>query len=177
MIYAQYGNYMLGRYPEALEQVHRALDLDSASALSWSNFGVVENVLHKPDSALIAYRRWNALGNNYGSASFLVLGNALAGHWAAADALRDSLVKNSGDNSPNLSRMLIDFAYAKFDDAMTAIETGLERREPVFSTFTISCDPLFDYLKPNPRFGKLMARYGIKPCPARNVWPVPKPPR
>jgi hypothetical protein len=47
----------------------------------------------------------------------------------------------------------------------------------VFSTFTISCDPLFDYLKPNPRFGKLMARCGITPNPARNVWPVPKPPR
>ncbi len=73
--------------------------------------------------------------------------------------------------------MLIDFAYADFDDAMTALETGFDHREPVFASLVVSCDPMFDYLKPNPRFAKLMDRYGIKACPAKNVWPVAKPPR
>jgi eukaryotic-like serine/threonine-protein kinase len=177
MIFAQYGYYGLGRYREAIDEAHRALDLDSASAFSWSNLAVAYSAMHKPDSALVAYRRWYALGNTSGAADYLVLGYALAGRWAEAAALRDSLRSHPSDNSPSLSRMLIDMAWADFDDAMTALEVGFDHREPVFATMSVSCDPMFDYLKPNPRFGKLMDRYGIKPCPARNVWPVPKPPR
>ena len=177
MVDAQYFNYMLGRYDSATAFAHHALELDPTSGLSWSNLLSVYSATHKPDSALAASRNWYALGKTYGAAGFLVLGYALAGHWSEAAALRDSLRRNPGDNSPSLSRMLIDFAYADFDDAMTALETGFDHREPVFASLVVSCDPLFDYLKPNPRFGKLMDRYGIKACPAKNVWPVAKPPR
>ena len=126
MVDAQYFNYMLGRYDSATAFAHHALELDPTSGLSWSNLLSVYSATHKPDSALAASRNWYALGKTYGSADFLVLGYALAGHWSEAAALRDSLRRNPGDNSPSLSRMLIDFAYADFDDAMTALETGFD---------------------------------------------------
>jgi serine/threonine-protein kinase len=177
LISAQYGYYLAGRYDEAMAAVRKGFELDSTSMFSFSNLAQTYSAMHKPDSALAAYKRWYALGNVSGAGDFLVLGYALAGKWADAAALRDSLRARAADNSPNLTRLFTDLAFAKFDDAMIALEAGVEQREPILLTMNVACDPVFDYLKTNPRFGALMARYGIKPCPAKNIWPMPKPPR
>ena len=177
LIGAQNIYYMLGQYDAGIDAVRRALDLDSTSVLSWTNLAIIYSVRHKPDSALVAYKRSYSFGNAYGVGGDLVLGYALAGRWTEAHALADSLRRDPSDRSPIFTRLMIGLAFAKWDDAMTALETGFERREPIFATLTVSCDPMLDYLKPNPRFGRLMVRYGLTPCPARNVWPVPKPPR
>ena len=167
---------MVGKYDAGIDAVRRALELDSASVLSWSNLATIYSALHKPDSALVAYKRWYSRGNAYGAGGYLVLGYALAGRWTEARSLADSLQLGPSDRSPTFTRMMIDVAFARWDDAMTALETGFQRREPLFVALTVSCDPMLDYLKPNPRFGQLMVRYGLTPCPGRNVWPVPKPP-
>jgi serine/threonine-protein kinase len=176
-VLAQYAYYMVGRYDAGLDATRRALELDSTSAITWSNRAVIYSALHKPDSALAAYKRWYSFGNRFGAAPFLVLGYALTEHWPEARALADSLQENPRDNSPNFTRMLVGLAFARWNDAMTALETGFDRREPVFATLKVTCDPMFDVLKTNPRFDQLMARYKLTPCPARNVWPLAKPPR
>ena len=67
-------------------------------------------------------------------------------------------------------------AFGEYGAAMTALERGIEAREPLLGLPAISCDPLFDPLKPDPRFAPLMQRLGERICTATGKWPIaPRP--
>jgi hypothetical protein len=72
--------------------------------------------------------------------------------------------------------MVADLAFGDHDAAMTALERGVAAREPYFAVFSIPCDPIFDPLKADPRFHKLMDRLEARACPSRYKWPIGSPP-
>ena len=73
--------------------------------------------------------------------------------------------------------MIVNLAYGDYNAAMTALERGVAEREPLFGVPSIPCDPVFDPLKTNPRFEKLMRRLEVRTCPATTKWPIARPPR
>jgi hypothetical protein len=101
--------------------------------------------------------------------------------------LRDQLQASLGDayaierevgvNSPNYYRMIASLAFGEYDAAMAALERGIADREPLFGIPIIRCDPLFDPLKPDPRFAALMQRLGARACPSSGKWPIAPRPR
>jgi hypothetical protein len=59
-----------------------------------------------------------------------------------------------------------------YREAMTSLERAVEAREQYLGILSIPCDPLFDPLKRDPRFGALLHRIGAVACPARLKWPI-----
>jgi len=106
-----------------------------------------------------------------------VFAYAVAGRWNDALRQRALLERESGGNSPNYFRMITSLAFGEYDAAMRALERGVAAREPLLEIPTISCDPIFDPLKSNPRYIALVQRLGERMCPASGKWPVAPPPR
>ena len=127
----------------------------------------------QPDSAVASFERAVKLNPTlFGGRSNLVFGYAAAGRWPDALRQRVLIERETGDNSPNFSRMVVDLAFGENDAAMTALEQGVERREPLFGLVSIPCDELFDPLKSNARFAVLLNRLGVRACPAGGTWPI-----
>jgi hypothetical protein len=50
------------------------------------------------------------------------------------------------------------------DRAMTAVAQTIDRRSLFVTEISLPCDPLFDPLKQDPRFAKMLASVGMKVC-------------
>jgi tetratricopeptide (TPR) repeat protein len=169
---------MAGHQREALEQGKASLALAPALPLAhrsrgfeWAFAGVSDSALAELETAF----RLDSM--SWGGRSNLVFGYALTGRWSDAARQRALLEREPGGVSPNWPRMVAALSFGEYDAAMTALERGVAAREPYFGVFSIPCDPLFDPLKGNPRFQRLMARLEARPCPPRYKWPIGPPPR
>jgi len=58
---------------------------------------------------------------------------------------------------------------------MVDLQRAIAAKEPVFLTVWVNCDPMFDPLKADPRFGALMKQVGVTVCPAAGRWPIGPP--
>jgi len=161
------------QYAAAIEQNRAALALDPNNVIMHRGMGFFYAYNAQPDSAVASFERGFKINPTlFGGRSNLVFGYAAAGRWADALRQRALIERETGDNSPNFSRMVVRLAFGETDAAMTALERGVAAREPLFGIESIPCDPLFDPLKSNPRFTPLMRRLGARACPAAGTWPI-----
>ena len=169
---------MAGRLQEALDQGKAALALAPALPIAHHGRGFQWAFAGVPDSALAEFQTafrldsmaWGARGN-------LVFGYALTGRWSEAARQRALLEREPAGVSPNWPRMVAALAFGEYDTAMTALERGVAAHEPYFGVYSIPCDPLFDPLKSNARYQRIMERLEARPCPSRYKWPIGPPPR
>ena len=163
-------------YEQALPELRATFDLDRTNPLARRGIGYLYAFTGVPDSAVKAFEDvYKQDSTVFGGRSNLVFGYAVAGRWKDARRERALLERESGGNSPNYMRMVADIAFGEYDAAMTALERGLANREGLLGGAMISCDPLYDPLKTNPRFTALMTRFGARVCPARGTWPISSP--
>jgi serine/threonine-protein kinase len=168
---------MAGRPREALEQGKASLAVAPALPLAHQARGFQWAFAGAPDSALAEFETAFRLDSTaWGGRSNLVFGYALTGRWSDAARQRTLLEREPTPASPNWPRMVAALAFGQYDAAMTALERGVAAREPYFAVFSIPCDPIFDPLKSNPRFQKLLDRLQARPCPPRYKWPIGSPP-
>jgi Flp pilus assembly protein TadD len=161
------------QYDAAIEQVRAAIVLDPTNVIMHRSLGFYYAFHAQPDSAVASFERGFKLNPTlFGGRSNLVFGYAVAGRWTDARRERASVERETGDNSPHFDRMVIGLAFGENDAAMTALERGIAAREPLFGIMSIPCDPLFDPLKSNPRFGPLLNQLGVRACPAEGAWPI-----
>ena len=166
------------QYDAAIATLKAALDLDPTNVLMHQGLGFMFAFNGMRDSAVRAFETAFRLDSTvWGGRSNLVFGYAVAGRWTDATRQRTLLAREPGGTSPNYRRMILGLAYGDFGGAMTALERGVGAREPLFGTFSIPCDPLFDPLKSNPRFSVVMQRLGARACPATGKWPIATSPR
>jgi hypothetical protein len=50
--------------------------------------------------------------------------------------------------------------------ALAALERTVEQRHMLVTEVSLPCDPLFDPLKSDPRFGELLRSAGMRICPS-----------
>ncbi|MEP6779221.1 MAG: protein kinase, partial [Gemmatimonadaceae bacterium] len=125
-----------------------------------------------PDSAVTAMQRAFKLDSlQFGGRSNLVFVYAAAGRWKDAARERVLMTKQSS-NSPFYRQLVADLAFGDLEAAMAALEKSVAAKEAQASFHGLACDPLFDPLKSNPRFDKIMQRLGAKACPASGKWPI-----
>jgi serine/threonine-protein kinase len=168
---------MAGRLQEALEQGKASLAVAPALPLAHQARGFQWAFAGAPDSALAELETAFQLDSTaWGGRSNLVFGYALTGRWSDAARQRALLDGEPMGASPHWPRMVADLAFGDHDAAMTALERGVAAREPYFAVFSIPCDPIFDPLKADPRFHKLMDRLEARACPSRYRWPIGSPP-
>jgi eukaryotic-like serine/threonine-protein kinase len=173
-----YALEMTGRLKEALEQGKAAIAVAPAQPLAHQARGFQWAFAGVPDSALAEFQTAFRLDSTaWGGRGNLVFGYALAGRWSDAERQRALLDREPPGVSPHWSRMVAALAFGENDAAMSALERGVAAREPYFGVFSIPCDPLFDPLKVNPRFQRLMDRLEARACPSRYKWPIGLPRR
>jgi serine/threonine protein kinase/tetratricopeptide (TPR) repeat protein len=162
-----------GRFSDAIAQMREALVLDPGSALLHRELGFALAFADQPDSAAAHLRTSFDLDpTTFGGRSNLVFADALVGRWRDAESERVRVERTPGGTSPNYEMAISQLAFGDFDKAMTSLERSVDAREPLLWIKSLACDPLFDPLKPDPRFGSLMARLGAKACARRVKWPI-----
>jgi serine/threonine-protein kinase len=168
---------LAGQDEEAIGLTKASIRLDSLNVLPLQALGVLYAVAGRPDSAAkyleSAYRVGPAL---FFRRANLVFADAVAGRWDDAARQRTLMDREVLGNSPNFIRLVADLALGAYDTAMTELDRSVAAREPLAGVLSLSCDPLFNPLKANPRFGALMRRIGATACPPAGRWPIaPRP--
>ena len=173
-----YGFELLRRYDESISLIRAVIEMDPRNVLVRQSLGFVFAFANMPDSAVRTLEAAFALDSTvFGRRSNLVFAYAVAGRWKDASRQRALLAHDVGVNSPNYYRMMANLAFGEYDAAMGALERGVADREALFGIASIPCDPLFDPLKSDRRFGALMQRLGARACPASGKWPIVLRPR
>jgi eukaryotic-like serine/threonine-protein kinase len=172
-----YGLELLRQYDAAIAVNRMVVAMDPTNVLARQGLGFLFAFNNMPDSAVREMETAFATDSTvFGRRSNLVFAYAAAGRWKDAERQRALLERERDVNSPNYYRMIASLAFGEYGAAMTALERGVEAREPLLGLPAISCDPLFDPLKPDPRFAPLMQRLGERICPATGKWPIaPRP--
>jgi len=175
IVLKQYVLLMLGRLDEARIETRRGLELDSTFVPLYQNAGIIEAFSGHPDSALALLRKGYELDPRmFGNLAYALFGYATAGRWSEVDRLRGDIAKERDENSPEFFNAVVATVRGDRVAAVTALERGFERHEPLFLFVSAACDPMFDALKSEPRYHALMRRYGMQMCPALGRWPIPR---
>jgi serine/threonine-protein kinase len=155
------------RFTEAIQLSHRALALDSTLTELWMILSEAHLFAGHPDSAVRAAERALAL-NPTGA---IELANAAYMQGMAGDHRRvDVLLGTIRQAYTRGETRAYDLALAhlglgRSDSALAWLATSIERREYGFVDADPGCDPMFDPLKANPRFGALVQSTGMSVCP------------
>ncbi|MEP6495280.1 MAG: protein kinase [bacterium] len=161
---------------EAIAAGRESVFLDPINVLGREALGYAYAYAGQRDSSVAAFESTFRVDSTIFGRASLVFAYAVAGRWDDAARERKLVGKERGSTSPNYHQMLVELAYGEIAPAMTSVERGVAGREPLYSIVSVACDPLFDPLKSDPRFSRLMARIGAKACPASGAWPIkPRP--
>ncbi|HVT38914.1 MAG TPA: protein kinase [Gemmatimonadaceae bacterium] len=177
----QYALYVVREYQASIRETSGILDLDAgANAVRfwYQAAGTAYLFAGKLDSATAAFEKAVHIDPTLGGGRIyhLLFGYAAAGRWKEAREQRALLEHERGGNSENFQRIFIHEAFGRMDSAMVDLERAVAAKEPLYLTVDFSCDPRFDPLKADPKFGVLMKRIGVTVCPASGRWPLATPP-
>ncbi|HVT40179.1 MAG TPA: protein kinase [Gemmatimonadaceae bacterium] len=171
----QYTLFVLRDYRAAINEAPGILQLvaGEGAITAYQALGTAYLFMGKSDSATAAFEQAAQINPRlYGGRILLVLGYAAAGRWKDAREQRAFLERETGGNSPNLQRAVVHEAFGQLDSAMVDLERAVDAKEPLFFWWWVNCDPIFDPLKKDQRFGALMNRVGVSVCPAAGRWPI-----
>jgi tetratricopeptide (TPR) repeat protein len=153
--------YVTRRYPEAIEQFEKALELDRNFGQALRYLGLTQLYLGKHAEALeILVRAREALSGEADVESDLALAYALAGETDEAERRLASLMKESSDGyvSPFLIASF-HTGLGHFEEALDWLSQACDQR--VANVVFLGVDPAFDPLRAHPRFQALLARIGL----------------
>jgi serine/threonine-protein kinase len=173
-----YGLTIRMQYDSALALTRLAAELQPNDPVVHQSLGFIQAWKHAPDSAVAEFESlFRRDSISFGGRSNLVFGYAAAGRWQDADRERAIIERHPEGNSPNYLRMVVHLVYGQYDAAMTDMERGIAEHETQFGVPSLPCDGIFDPLKSQPRYQRLMRRLGLRACRATGNWPIGAPPR
>ena len=161
------------RYDDAIAAARIAMDIDRSNVLVHQALGYYFAFSGRADSAVKEFETAFKLDSTlYNGRANLIFGYAAAGRWKDAERQRALFEFESAGNSPNYRAAIVYLAFGEYDRAASALERAVSNREALVGLASIACDPLFDPLKSNSRYVRVTARIGVRPCPAKGVWPI-----
>ncbi len=146
------------RYDEAIAQLQRTLKLDANFAYAHWNLGEALYLKGDPPGAIAEYQRADALDDDPEITALLGAAYAKAGQRDKALACLEKL--KQVEKQRFVRNYLFAFLYAALGDNATAL-SYLEKADnngETPDTTWMKVDPLFDPLRGEPRFQKLVAR-------------------
>jgi TolB-like protein/DNA-binding winged helix-turn-helix (wHTH) protein/Flp pilus assembly protein TadD len=164
IISGSHGNrlYLARRYDQAIEQLHKTLELDSSFDLAHWNLGEVYEAKGDFAQATDAYARVARLSNDRPAVlASLARAQALSGNrdvaWSFVDRLR--ALSQSTYVSP-FDLALVHVGLGMNDEAFAWLDKAYDDRSSrlVF----IAVDPRLDALRTDPRFDDLLRRLGLR---------------
>jgi serine/threonine-protein kinase len=158
--------YAARRFGEARAEIQRAYSLDSTKSDTHLILGLIQLAMGHADSALQSFENARRHGIGMDVRPYLSVSyRALARH-READAIYAELRRDYNDGRA----LAYDVAIAAIGagdllSALGAVERIIEERHMFVTELSLPCDPLFDSLKSEPRFGQLLSRAGMQVCP------------
>jgi serine/threonine-protein kinase len=156
--------YSARRYDDARAEVIRGLALDGTRPdLVWFQ-GLIQLAQGRADSALRSFETARGMAIGFTDIrAYLSVAHRRLGRVREADAEYGALRRDyaAGRTSP----WDLAVAAAGAGDsatALAAVERMVERRDLLASELSPPCDPLFDPLRSNPRFERLLASAGMR---------------
>lgn len=156
--------YMLRRdYQTALRLFRQLGELDPVFWKAYSALGRVQSLLGRYDEALAALERARALaGDVPGILSAMAQTLAAAGFTWESRALLDRLFEiHKTQWVPSASFAIVYMGLGEYQTALTHLEAACEAREK--SVTGLKVHPLFDPLRSEPRFERMLERIGLRP--------------
>jgi len=160
------------QYADAVATGRRAAAMDPLSDFAYINYAPAFILMGYPDSALktlaTAQRLDSAGRDRAGAAQRAALSVAALARLGRNDearrqlAIAEAMVTSGGSAyAAALARMGI----GDHEAALRWLTRSIDAREQAPASWGVSCDPMFDPLKSDPRFGVLMARMNVHVCP------------
>jgi len=155
--------YSARRYDEAIDQFQQTLELDPNYGQALRYLGLSYLKKGMPGEAMAALERArSALGAQTDVQADLALAYALAGDRRMAEKMLEELTRNSRAN------YVSPFLIASFHIGLGRVDPALDWLEKAYQERTgnlifLNVDPLFDKLRSEPRFEKLLKRIGLSP--------------
>jgi eukaryotic-like serine/threonine-protein kinase len=159
-------------YAEAIATGHRSSAMDPLLGFSYLNYAPAFIFMGYPDSAMDALATAQRLDgggqDQQGVAMRAAIRAAALTRLKRNDEARqqvaivEAMVKSGGSAyTAALARMGI----GDREGALRWLTRSIDAREEAPASWGVSCDPMFDPLKSDPRFGMLMARMKVHVCP------------
>jgi adenylate cyclase len=160
--------YMAHRYNEAIDQCHRALELESNFARSFSILAQASVHHQQYPQGIEAAKKYVELSGGTGWAKLeLAYAYAVAGNKAASDQIVNEVTTQPGPFSP-YDMATICAVWRDPDGAFHWLEKAIEQRS--VDVIWIRVDPRLDNVRSNPRFAEVLARL----APGWQLSQVPK---
>jgi tetratricopeptide (TPR) repeat protein len=161
-----YALYLARRYDEAVTEAMRVWAMDTTKADGSLQIGMIQLARGRPDSALLAFEAARRLGIGFDMRAFLSATYRRLGRTRRADSLYGAVLDQyHADRSLAYAVAIAAASAGDLDRAMTAVAQTIDRRSLFVTEISLPCDPLFDPLKQDPRFAKMLASVGMKVCP------------
>jgi serine/threonine-protein kinase len=156
-----------GRYSEAIEAEQRAVELDPGYPGPLPNIAAALLELGKADSAIAILEKINSreLGKSFAAAT-LIRAYMRTGRRDDAQRVLDA-VRASHRSVPEGLNLVLGYAHGAMgnvDSAFYWVDRSIERHEGYLFVNTISCAPVLASLRTDPRFDKLLKRFGASRC-------------
>jgi eukaryotic-like serine/threonine-protein kinase len=158
--------YAARRFVEGRAEIRRAMTLDSTKSDTWLVQGLIQLASGEPDSAALSLEMARSLGIGFDMRPYLATADRERGQSARARAAYDQ-VRRDRDANRALDWDVAVAALAVNDReaALAAIQRVISKRDIVATELSLPCDPLFDSLKSDPRFARMLEGAGMRLCP------------
>lgn len=153
--------YYAREYDRVLEQEIGTLEMDQSFWLSHLNLGrsFTQRGIHEQAVAELQ-KALNILPDNTEILSFLAFAYAAADREDEARKLLDDLLRKSErEHVPPYHFAIISAGLRENDQAFNWLEKAFEKR--AVDLFTLKVEPMFDNLRPDPRFDRLLKDIGF----------------
>ncbi|HUL03447.1 MAG TPA: protein kinase [Gemmatimonadales bacterium] len=160
-----YELYLARRHDEGLRESKRVAVLDPTKSDNTLQIGMIQLARGRPDSAVAAFEAAQRQGSGFDMPAFLSVAYRLTGSAARADSLYGT-VRARYRTDPSLSYAVAVAAAGAgdLDRGIAAVKDAIDHRSVYLTEMSLPCDPMFDPLKRDQRFGRMLAQVGMKAC-------------
>ena len=147
--------YLGRKYSGALLTCDKMLELDSTFDEALRIKGHIYAAEKKPDSALYFFGKAFALGNQWSKLASIMTLPQVGQKEMARKLFADALSKNS-DMIPPIARALVYYSFGETKNAMDWLNKSYDGKD--FWLATLRVDPIWDPMRREPEFQKLMKK-------------------
>jgi tetratricopeptide (TPR) repeat protein len=150
-------------YPQALAIYLELVDFDPGFYRAYSSLGRVLSLMGRYDDAVAAFERARVLGGPVPSI-LSALGETLARAGRTTDACRLLAELKEMETTrwvPSICFAILHLGLGDHATALTFLESATDRREMAVAVMKVH--PLYDPLRSEPRFERLLQRIGMLP--------------
>jgi tetratricopeptide (TPR) repeat protein len=152
-----YAYILARRYPEAIAQLRKTIELDPAFAYAYALLGEALELNGQLDDAFTQYENSYNVGHDYRGLMMMARVHGLKGDRAKALQLLEQAKQQSSPDIWAFGCAMVYIGLGDKSETLNWLEQSYRQKEFI-NLSTIKEDPLYDSLRGDPRFEKLVSQ-------------------